>query len=265
MATTWADCKRMVEAAEDNGIMLTFNHQRRFGGPFRKAKELLDDGTIGTLERIELGGDNLFDYGSHLFDLCGYYTDQTPVEWVLAGLDYSEENVQFGAHNENMAIAEWKYENGVYGLAATGLESMLSCQIRLVGSDGVMEIGGEVAPLRVRSGGSWRTVDTGGDNIHGPTSSILDAAKARVASQLPFVDGTKATSATFIDRAIADVVESVETGVPSQLSAQNALQSTEIIFACWESSRSRRRVSLPLEIADNPLESLVEEGELLAD
>lgn len=265
MATTWEDCQQMVEACEENGIQLTFNHQRRFGGPFEKAKEELESGAIGTLERLELGGDNLFDYGSHLFDLCGYYTDQEPVEWVLAGLDYSEENIQFGAHNENMAIAQWKYENGVYGLAATGEDSLLSCQLRLVGTEGVIEIGGEDAPLRVQESGSWRTVDTGGDTIHGPTSSILDAAKVRIAERVPFVDETRAKPATFIDRAIADVVAALDSDTPSQLSAQNALQSTELIFACWESSRGRRKVSLPLEIDDNPLESLVEEGELLAD
>ena len=265
MATTWEDCREMVETCDQRGVKLTFNHQRRFAGPFTKAKEALDDGTIGTLERIELGGDNLFDFGSHLFDLCGYFTDQARAEWVLAGLDYSEENVQFGAHNENMAIAQWRYENGVYGLAATGDDSMLSCLLRLVGSDGVIEIGGDESPLRVRTDGGWRTLDTGGDTVHGPKGSLVEAAKQRVAARLPMVSAERARTPTLIDRAIADVVDAVDTDGESGLSASNALQATELIFACWESSRRRTRVHLPLDIADNPLESMVEEGELLAD
>jgi predicted dehydrogenase len=265
MATTWEDCREMVDLCEQRDVKLTFNHQRRFAGPFTRAKQELDSGTIGTLERVELGGDNLFDFGSHLFDLCGYFTDQSRAEWVLAGIDYSEENIQFGAHNENMAIAQWRYENGVYGLAATGDEGMLSCMLRLVGSDGVLEIGGEEAPLRAQVGGEWRTLDSDGDTVHGPKGSLVEAAKQRVAARVPMLSAERARTATFIDRAIADVVDAVETGTESALCASNALQATELIFACWESARRRTRVDLPLEIADNPLESMVEEGELLAD
>jgi len=36
----------------DQGIQLSFNHQKRFGGPFRAAKHRLDDGAIGELERF---------------------------------------------------------------------------------------------------------------------------------------------------------------------------------------------------------------------
>jgi hypothetical protein len=40
------------------------------------------------------------------------------------------------------------------------------------------------------------------------------------------------------------------------------LQATELIFASWESARRRGRVDLPLEIEDNPLEDMVEAGQL---
>ena len=39
MATTWADAKRMKAAADANGTILTFNHQRRFLEPFQKAAQ----------------------------------------------------------------------------------------------------------------------------------------------------------------------------------------------------------------------------------
>ena len=112
MATTWEDCERMVRVCEERDVRLTFNHQRRFGKPFTRAKELLDGGKIGSLIRIEIGGINLYDYGTHHFDLCGYYTDQASPKWVLAQIDYTEENVQFGAHNENQALAQWRYDDG---------------------------------------------------------------------------------------------------------------------------------------------------------
>jgi len=43
---------------------LTFNHQCRFGRPFRGAKQLLDDGVAGRPERVEFAVSDLYDYGS---------------------------------------------------------------------------------------------------------------------------------------------------------------------------------------------------------
>jgi predicted dehydrogenase len=262
MATRWEDCQKMASACKRAGIQLTFNHQRRFGKPFRKAKSLLENGKIGSLERIELGGKNLFDYGSHLFDLCGYFTDQAMSKWVMAGIEYSEENVQFGAHNENQAIAQWRYTNGVNGLASTGDGGIVDCHMRLLGSDGLIEIGGEV-PLRVRTGKKWTTVDTDGEDVHGPRETIFDAAKQKISARIPGATVENARPETYIDRAIADTADALDTGREPELSADNALQATELIFGCWESARRCGRVDFPLEIDDNPLKAMVESGQVL--
>ncbi|AUV82598.1 glucose-fructose oxidoreductase [Salinigranum rubrum] len=267
MAGTWGECREMARVCDEHDIQLTFNHQRRFGHPFRKAKVLVDDGSIGRLERIEVGGKNLYDYGSHLFDLCGYFTEQEPVEYVLGQIDYSEENVQFGMHNENQSIVQWRYENGVGGMASTGAESLLRSQMRLVGDDGVIEIGHEDGPpLRFRSSSTtgWMAVDTEGDTVHGPTSSRASAAVRFVADRLPLVPADRLVPepSTFVDRAIADVVASLAESRESELSASNALQATELIFAAWESARRRGRVDLPLDVETNPLEEMVTDGHL---
>lgn len=54
MADNWADARLMVERCRASGIQLTFNHQRRFGLPFAKAKELLKSGEIGRLGRLKV-------------------------------------------------------------------------------------------------------------------------------------------------------------------------------------------------------------------
>lgn len=264
MAGTWGDCTEMVQRCAEQDIQLTFNHQRRFGDPFRKAKQMVDSGRIGELDRIEIGGDNLYDYGSHLFDLCGFFTEQATPSWVLAGIEYSEENVQFGAHNENQAIVQWRYENGVDGLASTGRGSLMSCQLRLVGDTGTIEIGADETPLRAKTNGQWNSIETT-DGIHGPSETLIDAVKQKAASRLPLVSEDTVAPSTFIDRAIADVVESLADGTKPELAAEHALQSTELIFAAWESARRGGRVTLPLEISDNPLEAMVESGRLLQE
>ena len=50
-----------------------------------------------------------------------------------------------------------------------------------------------------------------------------------------------------------------------ELDGKRALQATEIIFACYESSRRHARIDLPLTIDDNPLVSMIENGDLISE
>ena len=265
MATTWGDCRRMVRVCEEAGVQLTFNHQMRFGEPFAKAKELLDDGAIGTLHRIEFAEDDLFDNGTHLFDLCGYYTGYSPVEWVIAGLDYREENLLFDAHNENQAIAQWKYDSGAFGMASTGPGSgFVDCYVRLVGTDGRIEIRDADSPLHLLQDGrgAWKQIDTGGDAIYNHSPGPLKARLEQAAEVIPFASAEWVHTPTYVERAIEAIVRSLRTGQSSGLEARNALAATELIFASWESVRRRARIEPPLEIDDNPLESMIDVGDL---
>lgn len=264
MAATWAECREMTERCESAGVQLTINHQRRFAEPFSRAKELLDDGRIGDLERLEVGGQNLYDYGSHLFDMCGFYTDQARPKWVLGQVGYSESNVQFGMHNENQGLARWRYENGVDGLASTGEAGLVDCQVRLIGESGVIEVGPEEGPpLRYRVDGSgWKTVDTGQDGIYKVEPGLTAAAADTLLGRLPLGPSQWFERPEYIYRAIEDVLESLETGREPETAAWKALQSTQLIFGAWESARRSGRVDLPLTIDDNPLEAMVEEGRL---
>ena len=238
MAHTFGVAKAMVAACEESGTKLTFNHQRRYGKPFYLAKELLDDGAIGELQTIQFGTSDLYDYGSHSWDMCNYFNDERDTKWVLCGLDYSEENLIFGAHNSNHSTVVWEYENGVFGQACGGdAKGAVGCHHRLLGTEGMIEIGREgMGALRVlRAGEAWEEIDTGGDGCHG---------------------------AEFVYRCLADIVDCLESGRESQMNARNALRATEQIFAVWESVRRRGMVRLPLQIEDNPLEAMVAGGEL---
>lgn len=238
MAYKWGDCKAIMAAVEKSGTRLFFNHQRRYSRAFAGAKELLEAGAIGQLHTVEFGAGNLYDYGSHNFDMCNFYNDECDIDWVLCGLDYSRESLVFGTHNENSAVAVWHYTNGVMGLCTTGEPAAtVGCHHRLQGSDGVIEIGRDgQPPLRLLSAGKpWQVIDTGGDGLHGTE---------------------------FINRAIADAVAAYRAGRPCMMDAANAYRATETIFACWESARRRGIVRLPLDTDDNALVEMVKAGEL---
>ena len=239
MADTWGAARMMVQECQRRGVQLSFNHQRRFGAPFRKAYELLKSGDIGDLQRVEIACPNIYDWGTHYIDMCELYVGELPAEWVIGQIDYRTEQLVFGAHIENQAIGMWRYRNGIFGMIATGRGmEMVGAENRLIGSDGVIEVGVRGGPpLRARRRGSteWETVDTNGEHLHEPV---------------------------FIQRSITEVVDALETGREPEISGRHALNATEIIFAIYESSRSRSRVDLPLKIDDNPLVSMVKAGDL---
>ena len=115
----------------------------------------------------------------------------------------------------------------------TGEESHCPFRNRLVGTEGMIEVGHESgAALRVWAQGEneWRTVELG-EKLHG---------------------------LEFVKRGVLDLIDALKTSREPELSGRRALQATELIFATYESSRRRGRVDLPLEIEDSPLADMLE-------
>ncbi len=233
MALTWGEAREMAEVAVEHGVQLTFNHQRRYAELFREAKRLLDDGVIGEITRVGFTWGNFYDNGTHAIDMCNYFNDETPARWILAGLDYREEQLIFGTHNENHMLAHWEYENGVQGMASTGYGAdLFDADWRVEGADGRLDVDLGALSLEVSTfdgGIEHYTYERGGD---------------------------------WIRPAIDDVVACLDAGRPSDLRAEHALQATEIIFGGYESVRRRSRVDFPLDIEDNPLAEMVASGQL---
>jgi predicted dehydrogenase len=247
MAPTWGESKRMAQVCKERGVQLTFNHQRRFAAPFRRAKALLDEGAIGQLLRVEAFASNLFDWGTHWFDMMFFYNDEHPVEWVLGQIDARGSRPIFGVMVEGQGLSFFRWRNGVCGLLVTGQRELFehvalpadaSCANRLVGSEGTLEVGVQQGPqLRLRSpdtGGRWEAVEVT-QAIHGQEHVVS---------------------------AILDVVDALKSDREPELSAHKALQATELIFATYESSRRRARIDLPLDVEDSPYLAMLASGEL---
>lgn len=236
MAPTWGEALRMAAACDKSGTQLTFNHQRRFLLPFRRAKELADDGTIGDLVRIEGACSNMIDWGTHWIDMAFFFNDETPAEWVLGQIDAREWHEVFGLPYEHQAICEFKFKNGVRGLLFTGEDNDIGCAMRLMGTEGVIELrdGEQSLWVRGKGHGKWRTPKVKG-GLHGGHAVVMG---------------------------IHDSLDALIAGREPELSARRALQATEIIFATYESSRRRGRVDLPLKKRDSAYLSMIESGDL---
>ncbi|WP_275740733.1 Gfo/Idh/MocA family oxidoreductase [Halorhabdus sp. SVX81] len=251
MDATWGGAQRMAQAAWRADAQLTFHRMRRFGRPFRAATELLDAGEIGDLQRVEIGWDDFYDTGAHSIDLAGMFAGEPGAEWVLAQLDYREEDVRFGMHQENQMLAQWTYDNGVDGLLSTGDRSdLVGAAFHLVGSDGAIRIDTDDGPMlecRRAGSGTWETVDVDGETLHHAGTGNFEYGNA------------------YHQRAIDDVIDALGSDRESELRAQNGLNTAEIIFGGYESVRRRGRVDFPLDIDDNPFEAMVQAGEVGPD
>lgn len=234
MADTWEDSQRMAAVAETEGIQLTFNHQRRFAPATETAADSLANGEIGDLVRFEVGGKNLFDFGSHLIDLCTYFHPTGDTEWVICQIDYHTENVRYGTHNENQAIANWRYDDGVDAILASGNDAnLVDCLVRIVGTEGSLDLwpqGDNSPPLLINRDGETEPVEVG--------------------------------EGAMLRDAIDHLVDCHDTGETPIIAAHETLKAMKVIFGCWESARKRSRVGFPLDITGNPLEAMIENGAL---
>ncbi len=234
VADTFGAAKSMAAAAAKHGVRLSFNHQRRFGGIFLEVKKVKASGRLGKLIRMEATPPNLYDWGTHWVDMMQMFNDETPAKCVLAALDIRKGTKVFDLLHEDQALAFIEYRNGVQGLLMCSLGGNPPA-LRFIGEKGVLEANawGD-NPLRF-----WKS---------GPGEAEI----------IPVTE----TQDGHVGRAIAEVINSYRENRPCELSADNAMRATEIIFAAYESVRRRGRVDLPLEISDHPLLDMVAAGQL---
>jgi UDP-N-acetylglucosamine 3-dehydrogenase len=228
MAPSYAEALRMVDICEANGTQLTINHQRRFAAPFRAARDILRSGTIGQLQRLEGTCANLFDWGTHWFDMFGFYNDEAAAKWAIGQVDWRDGATIFGVPLEGQGISLFAYENGVRGLLLTGYGTEHTMGNRLIGSDGAIEVTIGAKSIRVWGKGDadWRDVQV----AHDAGESLSE----------------------LVGQGVLDMIDALKTGREPELSARRALRATELIFATYESSRRGGRVDFPLEALESP-------------
>lgn len=250
MAPTWGEARRMAEAAANAGAQLTFNHQRRFEAPYRTARRLAREGAIGDLVQVQLSCGDMFDWGTHWFDMLLYYVGEEPATWVIGQVDRSTTRSVFGVEMETQGLAHVGFASGVRGLVTTGdylhdgpartdgtqpRREALGAMQRLIGTTGVIEVG-------VRGTYNERVRILNGDSAGWHEAETIGAGHFEEA----------------IAAGIADLVACIGSGHEPELSVNKAIRSTELIFATYESSRRRARIDLPLDSVDgNPLHDMI--------
>jgi predicted dehydrogenase len=197
------------------------------------------------------------DWGTHWFDMFFFYLNQEPVRWVMGQADRRESRVVFGVPSETQTVTIWEYAGGVRGYMETGAEMKGQPANRLLGTDGVIEVG--VPGQGPASVGSQRSAI-------GRTTAAPEAAQSgppvrlrrRGSAEWEVPDISEGIHGVQnFARSVAELVASIEEQREPFHSGRNARQALEVILAGYESAYRRGRVDLPLAVEDFPLARLV--------
>jgi predicted dehydrogenase len=185
MATSMADCDRMIKACESNGVVLSVGYHQRFRESNKTAYDLIQSGEIGPIRCIQtsalfdvgrmrrdsgFGGDwswwknpeslaHLINSAPHTIDLCRWWLGADIAQVAACSGTYRESDNP----NENTTMALLSFTNGA---ACTFWSSSVlpdpgfpdeSFRFRLMGDNGLIDLN-PYGKLQITRGDKWETV-----------------------------------------------------------------------------------------------------------
>jgi predicted dehydrogenase len=260
IALNLAEADAMMAACRAGGTLLVVGHQRRFAPQYIAAQRALAAGEVGEVVFVEgFGhpGSSLLVDSTHTVDLVRFFLGDPPADWVIGQIDARGHRQAWGQPVEDAALAWIKFRGGVRlllgaGGAAPAAENRpregLSPtsewnyhHIAVHGTTGRLEVDGD-APYQDRP---LVRIHRGSDIEAVPLVDPYNAEDGL----LPFV------------REVSALVDCLERpGLRHPLEAPSARATLEVLMAIYESSRRRELIQLPLEIGDNPLITMLQEG-----
>jgi predicted dehydrogenase len=216
MSNAWSAAVAQRKLAVDSGMLISYCHQRRTFSSAAETKRLMESGAIGDVQRLEGRCSNLYDWGTHWFDMCEFLAGDVDAEWVLAQADRQNVRTVFDQPVDKAGVSVVRYSNGHTAMLITGEATHKGAEVRIVGSAG---------ELRLNSDAKENAITL--INKDGITHPSYEARGG-------------------IEPAVQHCIECARAGKPSLLDSENALRATEQIFASYLSSQRGERVTLPL-------------------
>lgn len=226
IATKLADAERMLNACEASRSLLVINHNRRFNPNYRRLRDFIAGRGLGELTSagLQWGTGRLGNVGTHFIDALCLIAGRR-VEAVSATLDLSRRPDCRGALFQ---------DPGGWGL--------LRLEGGLIATMDAADCGTVSATITLN--GTLGCAVTGAGEVH------LEFRDGR-AEQWPAPAGNFSS----MDRAMAEIVESLDGTTPAPETSDAALHALETIVACHASHRRNATwTSLPLAGVDRDIE-----------
>lgn len=261
MALSLGDAEKMMVACARNGVKLVIAYQRPHHPTWKKARDLIREGAIGEVIQIALSDSTLLNTNSHNIQLALFLLDHKRGEWVLGTVERTTEMMERGFPTEERSLAVVGLEGGAQILIQGGLGGPYRSGqgARIVGTQGIMEMGTDRPPNdQLRSDGAmWQPEGSSAkyNDEWGWARYLSSSTGGWTKVEAPWQDAWVNQCQEAVDWVDGKVAE-------PQSSAKNAYATQEIMMALYESARLRQRIDLPLKTRVNPLQLMVDSGNL---
>lgn len=238
VALTSAEGMEMKKALDAAGIKAVVSHQHRYGGHYRKVKEIISSGALGRVHTVYgTAGGWMMHMLSHIIDYLRWFNDQAEAEWVMA--QAAGRGKLADAHPSPDYIAGFiHFRNGVRGIIECGAGApdvpevdywWRKCRLGAMGTEGFAE---------VLTGGGWRSVTKSSGAQSGPGCMNYEL------DMPPYI------------QEIADWLD--DDNKTHQCNFESAYKGFEIMMAFCRSAAKGGQVALPLSDALNEIDLLKE-------
>ena len=260
MALSLGECDRMLTACQREGVKLLVAHQRRHLAGWLVAQRQVAAGAVGTPQQIILDSGSLLNVLSHDVNMALFLLGDAPVEWVMAAVERTTDHYERSFPCEDAALGIAQVAGGVQIIMQSSLPTgHRGHGCRLIGSEGVLDLFVTRPPNdQLRSDGAMRQ----------PEGSSAKYNDERGYARLlrSGGDGWETIEAPWHDPFVhlaQEAVDWVEGRTTDPISSgQKGRATIEVLMAMYESARKRRRIDVPLKTLANPLQLMVEAGDL---
>jgi predicted dehydrogenase len=230
MATSLGEAEEMMIACQRNQVKLATGFQRRFLGAWTKAKELIAAGAIGKPERVShTRRTGLLNATSHGLDCMRYILGDPEVEWVFGQVERKTDRYERGVRCEDCVAGFLMFEGGIQGTFQTDLIDDDKWAF-VQGTEGMIDFDdGWIRYFNGETGG-WKDVEV----------ERVDCMAAQAKELVDWIEG----------RCV------------HRNQAENGLWTMHVMMGVYESARCHEVVRLPLQTRANPLDLMVESGQL---
>jgi predicted dehydrogenase len=222
LCCSMAEADRMVDAVEAQGVKFNYGAQRRYAPLYRKMREIVDGGELGTVQAIiaEQGTSAALWGLTHGADMMLYLAGDPEVDFVQGTILCKDEDWDGNRLTVDPGVASGyvRFANGIHGYftAAGGTE---------------FEVSGTTGKIRSMSNGmAW--------SLRKQTDVAFEMAECEK-PEVSFGAGT--------DRGILDLAQALDADGPTQCPIECARRSQEILMGIIASHRSGgQRIALPM-------------------
>ncbi len=262
MAVDLSQAEQMLLACKRNAVKLLISYQRPHHAVWLKARDLIREGVIGQVRRIELEcGGNMLNTNSHNIRLGLFLMDDPQVTWVIGTTERTADTYERGLPSEDSTLGIAGCSNGATLLIQGGsiVTDGLGQGCRVLGSEGIMELSTDYKPENeIPNDGIMYSPEGPSARYNsefGIGRYLNESTKGWQEIEAPFHDAWSHQCQEAIDWVEGRVDNPISSG-------EHGRVVQEVMMALFESARKRQRIELPLRTKLNPLAYMVENGDL---